>query len=195
VIEVGAWAGRSSIALALANQRNKDCRTVSIDLFPSKEDWRREPNGSYSMSVEINGQVRAGYQTQNVWHTPFVNDVLPTYKNCSDLLKIWSNNIDKAGLKDSVIPYRGTINDFLGDNPDERIKLAFLDGDHGYEALMQDIQAVKQALSPNGWLCFDDAYTCYEGVDQALNELTRDPDFDHFQKVGRKLFIARKKSR
>ena len=53
---------------------------------------------------------------------------------------------------------------------------------------------MKPRLVNGGWICFDDAFSCYEGVNQAIRELIlADPQFDLCQQMTRKLFVARKK--
>ena len=49
-------------------------------------------------------------------------------------------------------------------------------------------------LSPGGWLCFDDAFTSYEGVNRAVRERVLQSDaFDLSMQLTRKLFVARKR--
>jgi len=43
-------------------------------------------------------------------------------------------------------------------------------------------------------VCFDDAFTCYEGVSRAISELIiANPSYECCQQMTRKLFVARKK--
>jgi hypothetical protein len=73
-----------------------------------------------------------------------------------------------------------------------RCRLAFVDGDHGYEAVRSDIEVISRWLVPGGWICFDDAFTGYEGVDKALQEgIVDNPGFDIKQQITRKMFVAR----
>ena len=49
-----------------------------IDLFPRLEDWFRNPDGTYSFSVEMNGQRHSGYQVGGTSPFGFRKDV-PVY--------------------------------------------------------------------------------------------------------------------
>jgi hypothetical protein len=74
-----------------------------------------------------------------------------------------------------------------------RCKLAFIDGDHSYEAVTADIAAVERFLVPGGWICFDDAFSCYEGVDRAISDrIINSGRYDRCQQVTRKFFVARR---
>jgi hypothetical protein len=77
--------------------------------------------------------------------------------------------------------------------PEYKCRLAFLDGDHGYEAVCKDIRNIDRHLAIGGWLCFDDAFTSYGGVSQAISDLIiPNPCYRNCQQMTRKLFIARK---
>src|SRR5215831_4108101 len=52
IIEVGSWCGRSSVVLGAA-ARDTHGAVHCIDLFPSRNDWRRNADGTYSFAVEI----------------------------------------------------------------------------------------------------------------------------------------------
>ena len=52
---------------------------------------------------------------------------------------------------------------------------------------------ISARLVPGGWLCFDDAFSTYEGVDRAIRDLViGKPEFDFSQQLTRKLFVARR---
>lgn len=75
-----------------------------------------------------------------------------------------------------------------------RCRLAFLDSDHGYEAVCEVIRNIDKHLVPGGWMCFDDAFTCYEGVSRAISELIiANPNYECCQQMTRKPFVTRKK--
>ena len=62
VVEVGSWCGRSASVLGLAAQAIGGTRVHCIDLFPEKEDWRRNGDGTYSFYVSIDGVLFQGCQ-------------------------------------------------------------------------------------------------------------------------------------
>jgi len=195
ILELGAWCGKSTIALAMAASLVGSCKVLSVDLFPEKHDWYQNEDGSYSFSVEIDGKVHSSYQTQTVWREPFERDIQPVYARWSATLDAFTENVTAAGLLDVVIPYRMDLERFAIDfAADTDLRLAFIDGDHSFEAVCNDIEIVDRMLLPGGWICFDDAFTSYDGVDEAIREkILHNPNYDTFMQPTRKLFVAKKK--
>jgi hypothetical protein len=101
----------------------------------------------------------------------------------------------RNGLSEIVRPFRGDMQMFASAAPgDLRCKLAFIDGDHSYEAVCQDIDDVERFLVPGGWMCFDDAFSCYEGVNRAITErVIESGRYERCQQLTRKFFVARRK--
>lgn len=195
IVEIGTWCGRSALAMGAAVRHLSDCTVYCVDLFPRLDDWRENPDGSNSFTVNINGKQFSGYQQQTVWNQAFKEQVIPTYEKANDLLDFLKQRIRDAGFENFVVPYRGDLTSFLESQPpDFRCRLAFLDGDHGYEAVCRDIEAISERLVAGGWLCFDDAFTTYEGVDRAIAGLVlRNPMYDMKEQLTRKLFAARRR--
>jgi hypothetical protein len=183
------------VALGLAARVTAETRVHCIDLFPERADWRQNPDGSYSMRVSLESEAVGAYETQTVWREPFERDIAPLYSEHSGILEVFRATIRAYGLSDVVFDYRGTskISTRLRAEG-HRFRLAFIDGDHGYEAVRQDIANVEPALLPGGWICFDDAFTTYDGVDRAIRDaVISNPAFDLKQQLTRKLFVARKR--
>lgn len=195
ILELGSWCGRSSVALGLAAKLCGHTRVHCVDLFPEKEDWQQNKDGSYSMTVTINGNVVQAYHDQTVWQEPFERDMAPLYTHHRAVLDIFMENVSEYDLGDVVVPYKGTLATFSqAGHAANSFRLAFIDGDHGYEAVRADIKLVDRMLMPGGWMCFDDAFTSYRGVDQAIEELiVRNPEYELGQQMTRKLFVARKR--
>jgi predicted O-methyltransferase YrrM len=193
LLEVGAWCGRSSVALGLAAQVTGNARVLSIDLFPHRDDWHENADGSFSLRVDLGGQSVAAYDVQTVWREPFLATIKPVYARHDSVFDIFRENIEANGLTEVVSAQRGT-SELLGAMGSRRFRLAFVDADHSYEAVCRDIDHILPLLSPGGWLCFDDAFTSYEGVDRALRERVLASDaFDLHLQPTRKLFVARKR--
>ncbi len=193
IVEVGSWHGRSAIVLgeaARATHGSVHC----IDLFPTREDWYRNDDGTWSFRVRIGEETFGGYQQQTVWADPFEQQVVPLYDEQPDVLGEFRKRIVARGLQDVVHAHRGTSATFAGTLPDRfRCRLLFLDGDHGYDAVRSDIEHLAPRLSPGGWIVFDDAFSTYEGVNRAITELVLDnPAFDLRQQMTRKCFAARR---
>jgi hypothetical protein len=52
LLEVGSWFGRSALVLGAA-ARDTHGTVHCIDLFPERQDWRRNLDGTFSFAVEI----------------------------------------------------------------------------------------------------------------------------------------------
>jgi predicted O-methyltransferase YrrM len=195
IVELGSWCGRSALALGLAARSTRG--TVHcVDLFPEKDDWSENPDGSYSFRVTIAGRTYQGYKTQTVWAEPFERDIVPIYQQNPSLLDVFKTNAAKHQLQDVIRPLRGDSETFACSAPDSfRCRLVFLDGDHCYEAVCADIENLERFLVPGGWICFDDAFSYYDGVNRAIEDcIINNPRFELGQQMTRKLFVARKKS-
>jgi predicted O-methyltransferase YrrM len=193
-VEIGAWCGRASCALGLAAQAIGNAHVHCIDLFPEKSDWYRNADGSYSLSVNINGEVMDAYKEQTVWEAPFLNEIEPVYEQYPSLLRAFQTSVTIAKLEAVITPHRGSLNTFLKNIPPTfKCKFAFIDGDHGYDAVKRDIRNIESVLVPGGWICFDDAFTTSSGVDRAISELVlNSPNYDLGHQLTRKLYVARR---
>ena len=195
IIEIGSWCGRSAAVVGLAAQFVGSTKIHCIDLFPEENDWFMNADGSYSFKVEIEGKIYYGYKDQTVWREPFEKDIAPLYKNNNSILDIFSGVIKRLNLQHVVVAYRGdsSICTQLGCRK-IRCKLAFLDGDHSYESVCQDIRNVEGILVEGGWICFDDAFSSYDGVNKAIRDLIiNNPEYELHQQMTRKFFVAKKR--
>lgn len=193
VLEIGSWCGRSSVVLGKAAQQ-LGVKLHCVDLFPNKEDWYENADGTYSFAVEIDGEKYGGYGTQTVYKEPFENAILSMYnKQNKGTLEIFKENIKNRGLENIIKPYKGdsSVFDKIFQG---KLRFAFVDGDHSYEATRKDIEVVENYLVCGGFIAFDDAFSYYEGVNEAIREFIIDSKkYDLYQQVTRKCFIARKK--
>ena len=195
VLELGSWCGRSSAALGLAAQLAGSTKVYCVDLFPERDDWHQNKDGTYSMTLRIGDREIRAYHDQTVWKEPFERDIAPLYKDHDGILEVFKEKISQYGLDQVVSAYKGTLDTFLASTPANRkFRMAFIDGDHGYDAVCEDIRLVEKVLVPGGWICFDDAFTSYDGVNQAIEELIiANPSYELGQQMTRKLFVARKR--
>ncbi len=195
ILEIGAWCGRSSIALGLAARLSGRGNVHSVDLFPEKGDWFENPDGTFSFAVMIGGKRFGAYQSQTVWREPYEKTIRPLYEKKNGILEYFREAISNAGLTDVVRPFRGDIQAFLAAKSQNlSFRVAFLDGDHSYEAVLSDIEAVEPRLLPGGWICFDDAFTTYEGVDRAIRKrIIESGRYVLCQQLTRKFFAARRR--
>jgi len=195
IIEIGSWCGRSSVILALAARMTDVKRVICIDLFPDRKDWIQNPDGTYSFKVKLGNDEYSGYKEQTVWKEPFENAILPVYEKDESLISIFSQNIKKFGFEDLITPYKGDSSILKSNSSkDFKCKFAFIDGDHSYDAVCKDIKNVERYLVPGAWICFDDAFSSYEGVNRAIQDKIIDcEDYVCGQQMTRKFFVARKK--
>lgn len=194
IVEIGSWCGRSTVALAIGARIAGHGKVIAIDLFPERNDWHRNSDDSYSLRVNLEGYRVDAYTEQTVWKEPFYRDIAPLYEKNESIRDLFDASVAHAGVKDLVSPMRGTSAQ-LKENVAQGFKcrLAFIDGDHSYEAVCRDISNIEPFLVPGGWICFDDAFSHYAGVNRAIQDrIISSPTYDISQQMTRKLFIARK---
>jgi hypothetical protein len=193
VLEVGSWCGRSAIALALGAAVTDHPRVHCIDLFPARSDWFRNDDGSYSMRVDLGDRYVDAYHEQTVWAEPFERDIAPVYERYESVHDAFLEHTRRAGVGNIVLPFKGCLSDFLRQQGGKfRCRMAFLDGHHSYRGVMEDIDAISPHMVTGGWLCFDDAFSGYEGVDRAIGEcVMNNSRYDFTCQLTRKLFVAR----
>jgi len=194
IVEIGAWCGRSTVVLGHAARQIGNTHVHSIDLFPEKGDWKQNPDGSYYCDLTIGDQSHRAYKEQTIWQAPFEAQMAPIYETHGGPFACFQKQIQLHELQSIVHPHRGTSESFCSALPSNFLcKLAFIDGDHGYDAVSADILRIKDFLVPGGWICFDDAFSSYDGVDRAIREFViGNSSFDLAQQMTRKLFVARK---
>ncbi len=199
IVEVGSWCGRSSVVLAAAARETHGI-VHCIDLFPGRDDWKVNADGSYSLSVEIGGTRFSAFEQSTLWAEPYRTQVAPLFDQYPAMLDRFLATARKRRLDHLVRPHRGTSATFVrngaGAESSFKSRLIFLDGDHSYEAVKKDIQLLTATLVAGGWICFDDAFSHYEGVDRAIGELViESEEYDVKRQLTRKCFAARKAGR
>jgi predicted O-methyltransferase YrrM len=195
IIEIGSWCGRSTAVLGHAAVTAGVGHVWAVDLFPSNADWRTNPDGSHSFSVDL-GDVRVGaYEDQTVWDEPFQRDIASVYARYDGILEAFRATIAAEGLGAKVTPFVGTGAMFAAQAPvDLRVRFAFIDGDHSYDAVCADIAAVERFLVPGGWIAFDDAFSVYDGVDAAIRDrILTSGRYKCAHQMCRKFLVARQK--
>jgi len=194
IVEIGSWCGRSATALAMAAKLTGGSRVHCVDLFPSRDDWHENSDGTYSLRITTSEGVVDAFRRHTLWREPYERDVAPFYQEHHSPLDVLQASLERNGLSDLVSVHRGTSAMFARTAPGNfRCRLAFIDGDHDFDAVRQDIGTIESFLVPGGWICLDDAFTCYDGVDRAIREMIiASPKYDVSQQLTRKLFVARR---
>jgi predicted O-methyltransferase YrrM len=195
IVEIGSWSGRSAVVLGSVAKQLGNTKVFAIDYFPNKEDWNENEDGTYEFSIEVKGVKYLGHHKQTVWKKPFEKSILPFYKKHPNLLNHFNDNITSNSLTEIVEPIKGNSNSFseiVSEN--FKCKFIYIDAEHSYESVKNDIIIMKKHLVSGGIICFDDAFTSYEGVDKAIEELIiNNNEFVYCYKLTRKLFVAIKR--
>jgi predicted O-methyltransferase YrrM len=194
ILELGSWCGRSAVALGMAARLSGNGSVHCVDLFPEKHDWYKNADGTYSFAVACDGRKIGAYGEQTVWAEPFLRDIAPVYERFSGTLEAFNIAMEANHLADRVSTCKGDLERFAAlAPPDLALRMAFIDGDHSRAAVTNDIVIVERFLLPGGWLCFDDAFSSYSGVNEAIQEQIIDSGrYRCFQQLTRKLFVAQR---
>ena len=195
ILEIGSWCGRSAVTLGMAVKLSGKGKVHCIDLFPEKSDWFENEDGTYSFEVNIEGRLVGAYRKQRVWVEPYERDITPVYEQFGGILEAFTTSISNNGLSNFVSPVKGDLISFLKNAPESlKVRLAFIDGDHSYEAVSNDITLIESVLIHGGWICFDDAFSSYSGVNDAIQKHIIDSGkYEYCQQMTRKLFVARRR--
>lgn len=184
--EVGSWCGRSTVVLAKAAQQI-GCTVQCVDLFPSKDDWKQNSDGTWSFYAEDT----LAYGEQTVWDEPFQRDIAPIYKKHNSVLDVFLKSLKEFGVENDVRFFKGTTTKFSAVCGDARYRLAFIDGDHSEFAVKNDIDFVRGHLTSYGLICFDDAFSSYVGVNDAITKnIFSDDHCVYSQQLTRKFHAA-----
>ena len=140
VIEIGSWQGRSTIALAQGCADSENGVVHAIDTF------RGNP-GNESMYV-VGAEDR------------------------SDLEPNFHRNIAAAGVADRVVTHAMSSTEAVDEVAAavNGVRMMYIDGEHSYDAVKEELDLYAPLLSPGGLLTFDDYSTRYPGVADAIHE-------------------------
>jgi hypothetical protein len=141
-VEVGAWLGRSTLYMArLLRERGVQTRFDVIDT------WLGSP-GAEACELGKAELAKEG-------HTPW---------------SAFIRNATEAGLIDRIHPFRveSTVAARMYDA--QSLDFVYLDADHSYESVKEDILTWLPKLKPGGVLAGDDYTESWAGVIQAVAE-------------------------
>ena len=140
VVEIGSWQGRSTIALAQGCQDSDNGVVHAIDTFAGNP-------GNEAMYV-------VGEEDR------------------SDLEPNFHRNIESAGLTDRVVVHAMSSTEAVAEvgAATNGVRMMYIDGEHSYDAVTEELELYAPLLSPGGLLTFDDYSARYPGVAQAIHE-------------------------
>lgn len=140
IVEVGVWKGRSTSVLA----------QVCPGVIWAVDHWQGTPH-------------------DEVQHQLYAQALAAGEAVCQEFLTALAKPI-RSG---KVVPVRMAsiaAAEFLGNTLGRTLDLVFLDGDHSYEAVRDDIAQWRQLVRPGGMLAGHDYAPRWTGVRQAVDE-------------------------
>lgn len=145
VVEVGAWCGRSTIAIGeVVKERGGEL--VAVDTWLGAPEFWLEDRGKGTHDLRIVD----GYPT---------------------VYREWAQNVVNAGLRGTVTPF--PISSREGATVLRRLNarpaLVYLDGAHEEDAVLSDLRAWWPLLAPGGVLLGDDYSERWDGVRRAVD--------------------------
>ena len=88
------------------------------------------------------------------------------------------SNVRNNELQRTIIPVRGDSAYTLGIHEDESIDLAFIDGDHSYEGVIKDLEAIYQKMKPGATIMCHDCRSGSE-VERGIASFVKSRNIDH----------------
>jgi hypothetical protein len=86
-----------------------------------------------------------------------------------DYQQTFEDNLNRFGIRDKVTVYKGTTNELAKLIPNGIFSLIFVDADHQYSAIKQDIENWLPKLGAHGTFSGHD-YGTHDGIAKAVNE-------------------------
>lgn len=171
VVEIGSWLGKSSVVLAKGIKRKNSPYLYCIDPFNASGD---------DLSVTIFTKIHL--------------------KKERPLKDIFVDNIKAYGVSDYIKILEGYSYNFAKDW-DQPIVFLFIDGDHSYDAVLQDYLSWSKFIRPGGYIAFHDVELeprkdgsyYWEGPGKVVREYILNNDEWVEKRLINSLFIARKK--
>lgn len=189
VVEVGSYLGKSTSYIALGSKIASKKGVYAVDLFPGPDDWYLGSDRDY----HIHG---SNYYLANEVYNERSSFVYKEggYQN---MLELFKEIIQKVGLEDMVTPFKGNSSAFAESvQTGSKFRMIFIDGDHTYEGVTQDIFSLVNLLRGDGIICFHDYCKEFPGVLKAVNKhIISSKDFSDFSLVKSLLIVKKHKRR
>ncbi|KKK61572.1 hypothetical protein LCGC14_3012980 [marine sediment metagenome] len=93
-----------------------------------------------------------------------------TWKREKDLKEMCFNNIEKLGMSDVVNVLVGSAHDYAKDCEDDYFDFVFIDADHKYESVKQDIDDWYPKVRKGGILAGHDYAQSQHGIRKAVDD-------------------------
>ena len=146
VLEVGSWAGASTITWAKAIQKAGIVGSVHcVDIWEPYFDLDVNQGSVYS--------------------------AMDTAARTGEIYEQFKRNIFEAGVHNIVTHTKGESKDVLSRLEAGRFQIVFIDASHKYEDVLFDVQEAQRLVADGGIVCGDDLELLVSSVDQAAHEL------------------------
>jgi len=158
VVEVGSWAGQSTVHIASLLAENG--KLYAVDHWLGSEEhqikkpwfrflpWVRK---KYRSQLKLSG---ANLQPK--------------------IYQLFLSNVIHKGLAHKIIPLRMSSQE-ASSSINVKPDLVYIDGDHTYEAVYRDLNAWQPLLNANGIICGDD--WSWPAVQKAVNQFAEENNF------------------
>ena len=157
MLEVGAWAGRSSIIWADVIKKNTTGFLTCVDVWEPFESTTEK--GAY---------------------LPWMQKALGNRK----VFNLFLHNIAVLGLEDTIKPYKGSSERVLPTLRDNFFNMVFIDGSHQYSHVTIDIEHGARLTTEGGILCGDDLELQMQDVDETKCRKCKEEDYIEDPKTG-----------
>jgi predicted O-methyltransferase YrrM len=154
ILEIGSWAGGSAVVWGTGLQRYS-------------------PGGGKLLCVD---SWRAYFQDEEI-KAPRAYADMENAMASGEIVFLFNHNIKSSGLDSLVLSARGRSADVLPLLAPGSFDLVYVDGDHAYTAVKQDIENAKRLVSDGGILCGDDLEMELGAVDEAHARASKERDF------------------
>ncbi len=125
------------------------------------------------------------------WWKGNVGTDLEKIASARDVFSIFWERVREHGLEDVIIPIRGKSEDVAGILAAGTFDFLYLDGDHRFESIRQDIADFAPLVRPGGVLCGDDCEGRMTDFDAVFLEAGKNQDYFESVHCGVVLAVGR----
>ncbi len=152
VLEIGSWAGGSAIlwGKALLADNREGNRLVCLD------PWKfYDAPSDFSLTSRL---MKAGFKNDGIY-------------------RLFRHNMQSSGLLNLLMELRGASSDLLPMLAPAQFQLVYVDGNHSYRFVKEDIKLASALVAEGGLLCGDDLELQMHEIDVPYARAAGDKDF------------------